>query len=192
MWNASPCPSLSVAIIWWHSGAVVNIINPAEEGLGVLMCQCARFLPLIPPRVTKNMYQVDIHTRTMAAAGQMQQYIYVDMRYMCVHVTPTSCLPVLDRRVPAVQLSLRFILLSFVFLIFQVKVRGCSIWCYILVLFTFERKKKNWKDGWQERKGSCFTNFQAPAEQNRLRILRALTLTFHLPVGRGTVIIIIR
>lgn len=128
MWNASPCPSLSVAIIWWHSGAVVNIINPAEEGLGVLMCQCVRFLPLIPPRVTKNMYQVDIHSRTMAAAGQMQQYIYVDMRYMCVHVTPTSCLPVLDRRVPAVQLSLRFILLSFVFLIFQVKVRGCSIW----------------------------------------------------------------
>lgn len=116
MWNASPCPSLSVAIIWWHSGAVVNIINPAEEGLGVLMCRCVRFLPLIPPRVTKNMYQVDIHSRTMAAAGQMQQYIYVDMRYMCVHVTPTSCLPVLDRRVPAVQLSLRFILLSFVFL----------------------------------------------------------------------------
>lgn len=75
MWNTSSGPSLSVAIIWWHSGVVVNIINPAEEGLGVLMCLCARFLLLIPSRVNENMYQVDIHSKTVAAAGQMQQYI---------------------------------------------------------------------------------------------------------------------
>lgn len=51
------------------------------------MCQCVRFLPLIPPRVTKNMYQVDIHSRTMEAAGQMQQYICRYALYVCTRDT---------------------------------------------------------------------------------------------------------